>query len=104
MKFSRMVQASLLVALACASVIAPARADVTYKGFVSVVPNSVHVAGDQVFVMNAPAGGFTAQERALIIERNINNALIATTDRSPNCVEIVPINNLPVIRIGGSML
>jgi Flp pilus assembly protein TadD len=72
-----------------------------YKGEVVYRPLAVRVAGEEVFTMNAPAGGFTAQERALIVERNINNALISTVDRSPASVEIVPINNLPVIRIGG---
>jgi len=75
-----------------------------YKGEVVYRPLSVRVAGEDVFTMQAPAGGFTAPERALIVERNINNALItARTDieRSPASVEIVPINNLPVIRIAG---
>jgi predicted Zn-dependent protease len=91
-----------MAALAASVLVAPlpVLADI-YKGEVSVTPNAVRVAGDQVFVMQAPAGGFTAHERALIVERNINNALMSTTDRSPNTVEIVPINNLPVIRIAG---
>jgi Flp pilus assembly protein TadD len=91
-----------MAALAVSALVAPSPvfAEI-YKGIVTVAPNAVRVAGDQVFVMQAPAGHFTAAERAIIVERNINNALMSTTDRSPNTVEIVPINNLPVIRIGG---
>lgn len=104
----------LTVAMACSSgIFLPANAQGTtvvttttpvstmYKGEVVYRPLAVRVAGEEVFTMNAPAGGFTAQERALIVERNINNALISSVDKSPNTVEIVPINNLPVIRIGG---
>jgi len=104
----------LTLALVCGQTIAclPSGAEVTlttgtqpqsfiYKGEVVYHPLAVRVAGEEVFTMNAPAGGFTAQERALIVERNINNALISATDRSPSTVEIVPINNLPVVRIGG---
>jgi len=71
------------------------------KGYVSTSPCPVRVAGEDVFTIKASAGGFTAAERSMIIERNINNALIAAKDRSPAAVEIVTINHLPVIRIGG---
>jgi Flp pilus assembly protein TadD len=105
----------LTIALACSQVISCQWANaqgttvvtggqpvsMIYKGEVVYHPLGVKVAGEEVFTMNAPAGGFTAQERAIIVERNINNALVATVDRGPNSVEIVPINNLPVIRIGG---
>src|SRR5262249_9376050 len=66
-----------------------------------VSPTAVRVCGTEAFNIQADAGGFTKVERALIVERNINNALISTTDRSPNAVEVVPINNIPVIRLGG---
>lgn len=72
-----------------------------YKGVVSVHPNTVRLAGDEVFTIQAPAGGFTAEERALIVERNVNNALLSAINPTPDSVEIVPINNLPVIRIAG---
>lgn len=64
-------------------------------------PTTVRVCGEEVFNIRAEAGGFTAVERALIVERNINNALISSTDRTPAAVEVVPINNIPVIRLGG---
>jgi tetratricopeptide (TPR) repeat protein len=74
---------------------------IAIKGYVSTSPCPVRVAGEDVFTIKASAGGFTAAERSMIIERNINNALISAKDRSPAAVEIVTINHLPVIRIGG---
>lgn len=71
------------------------------KGYVSTTPSPVRLAGEEVFTIKADAGGFTAEERSIIIERNLNNALISSKDRSPSAVEIVRINGLPVIRLGG---
>jgi len=72
-----------------------------YFGQVSTAPDAVHIAGDEVFSIPMPAGGFTALERAIIVERNINNALKASVDRSPAAVTVIHINNIPVVRIGG---
>jgi tetratricopeptide (TPR) repeat protein len=72
-----------------------------YFGQVSTAPDAVHVAGEEVFSIPAPAGGFSALERAIIVERNINNALKASVDKSPSSVSVVHINNIPVVRIGG---
>lgn len=71
------------------------------RGYISSMPNPVKLAGEDVFTIKAAAGGFTAEERSIIIERNLNNALLASQDRSPSCVEIVTVNKLPVIRVGG---
>jgi tetratricopeptide (TPR) repeat protein len=73
----------------------------TIKGYVSTTPSPVRLAGEDVFTIKADAGGFTAEERSIIIERNLNNALISSKDRSPSAVEIVTVNGLPVIRLGG---
>jgi tetratricopeptide (TPR) repeat protein len=70
-------------------------------GQVASSPTMVHVAGQDVFSINADAGGFTAAERTLIVERNINNALKSSRDTSPNTVQVIRINNIPVVRIGG---
>lgn len=72
-----------------------------YFGQVSTAPDAVHIAGDEVFSIPMPAGGFTALERAIIVERNINNALKASIDKSPTSVAVIHINNIPVVRIGG---
>lgn len=72
-----------------------------YRGYVSTAPAPVRLAGEEVFTITSPAGGFTAEERSIIIERNLNNALIGSKDRGPSSVEVVTINRLPVIRVGG---
>jgi len=61
----------------------------------------VRLAGDDLFNIQADAGGFTAEERTLIVERNLVNALMSSTDRSPNAVSVDIINDLPVVRLGG---
>lgn len=80
---------------------ASAETVVIQKGYVSSAPSPVRLAGTDVFTIRADAGGFTAEERSTIIERNLNNALIGCKDRSPSAVEIVTVNHLPVIRVGG---
>jgi tetratricopeptide (TPR) repeat protein len=70
-------------------------------GQVTTSPLVVHVAGSDAFSINVPAGGFSALERTLIVERNINNALKATLDTTPNAVQVIHINNIPVVRLGG---
>ncbi len=74
---------------------------VIQKGYISSAISPVRCAGTDVFTIRAAAGGFTAEERSTIIERNLNNALISSKDRSPSAVEIVTVNHLPVIRVGG---
>jgi tetratricopeptide (TPR) repeat protein len=72
-----------------------------HKAYISTMPAPVRLAGEEVFSITAWAGGFTAEERTIIIEKNLNNALMGSKDRSPTAVEIVTINKLPVIRVGG---
>lgn len=78
----------------------PAAAQV-HTAYVSTMPSPVRLAGEEVFSITAWAGGFTAEERTIIIEKNLNNALLGSKDRTPSAVEIVTINRLPVIRVGG---
>lgn len=91
------------LALVCGLLLnAPAAvAEDRFYGQVSTSPDAVHLAGEEVFSIPMPAGGFTALERVLIVERNINNALKASVDRSPAAVTVVHINNIPVVRVGG---
>ncbi len=72
-----------------------------FFGQISTAPDAVHLAGEEIFSIPAPAGGFTPLERAIIVERNLNNALKASSDRTPEAVAIVHINNIPVVRLGG---
>ncbi len=70
-------------------------------GRVYANPEVVRVAGQEVFTIQAAAGGFTPLERTLIVENNINNALMGARDHSPANVEVIMINQLPVIRVDG---
>lgn len=70
-------------------------------GQLSSSPLAVHVAGQDAFTINAAAGGFSAVQRTMIVERNVNNALKASRDVTPNAVQVVLINNIPVVRFGG---
>jgi Flp pilus assembly protein TadD len=78
-----------------------AQAKAIYYGKVTSVPVPVCINGQNLFTIQADAGGFSAAERTLIAERNINDALVASCDRSPNAVTIDTINGLPVVRLGG---
>lgn len=70
-------------------------------GRITANPEVVRVAGQEVFTIQAAAGGFTPLERTIIVEKNINNALMGARDHSPASVEIIMINQLPVIRVDG---
>jgi tetratricopeptide (TPR) repeat protein len=70
------------------------------KAIVTAAPMPVNFAGVEVFSIPTPAGGFTAEERSMIVERNLNNALYALHCRTPNAVKIEIVNSLPVIRLG----
>ncbi|MBY0550289.1 MAG: tetratricopeptide repeat protein [Candidatus Obscuribacterales bacterium] len=78
----------------------PAAGQSMHRAYISTMPAPVRLAGEDVFSITADAGGFTAEERTIIIEKNLNNALLGSKDRTPEAVEIVTINKLPVIRVG----
>lgn len=63
--------------------------------------SEVKVAGETVIVSQVSIGGMTAEQRAEIIQTNLDNALIATKDRSPRAVSIVYVKGSPVILLGG---
>lgn len=73
---------------------------------VSVLPAlaqeaSVRVAGKQAFGNIAAGGGLSATNRADTIQRNLDNALVAASDKSPQAVQIVYVKGTPVITLGG---
>src|SRR5437763_17115885 len=61
----------------------------------------VKLAGRTVFVNHAAAGGMSADARAEAIQRNLDNALVAASDRSAASVKIVYVKGTPVITLGG---
>lgn len=60
----------------------------------------VRMAGQQVFAVNT-AGGVSDSSRAATIQRNLDNALVATTNRTPQSVNIVYVKGQPVLTVGG---
>lgn len=71
------------------------------KAIVTSAPLPVNFVGTEVFTIPTPAGGFSAEERSMIVERNLNNALYALKCPNPDAVKVEIINGLPVIRLGG---
>lgn len=57
--------------------------------------NSVRLAGQQIFAVN---GGTTP---AQTVQNNLDNALVAATDKTPAAVNITYVNGVPVVTLGG---
>lgn len=62
---------------------------------------AVRLAGQSIFVNKAASGGLTVGQRADAIQKNLDNALVATKDRSPASVNIVYVKGVPVVTLGG---
>lgn len=63
--------------------------------------STVRLAGQAVITNVANSGAMTAAKRAETIQQNLDNALVATKDRSPAAVNIEYVKGLPVITLGG---
>lgn len=61
----------------------------------------VRIAGETVITNKVGTGGMTAEKRAEIIQQQLDNALVATKDRSPSSVSIIYVKGSPVITLGG---
>lgn len=61
----------------------------------------IKLAGRTVFVNRAAGGGMSADARAEVIQKNLDNALVAASDKSPSSVKIVYVKGTPVITLGG---
>jgi hypothetical protein len=61
----------------------------------------IKLAGRTVFVNRAAGGGMSAEARGEVIQRNLDNALVAASDKSPASVKIVYVKGTPVITLGG---
>src|SRR5579883_3052114 len=62
---------------------------------------SVMGACGKLFDVDANAAGLTAQERAAAIQKNLDYAIIHAKNRGPNAVDVVTINNNPVVVLDG---
>ncbi len=63
--------------------------------------SAIRVAGHNAFTIPVGSGKMTVQERADAVQRNLDNALVASQNRSPSSVKIVYVKGLPVITLGG---
>lgn len=68
---------------------------------VQAADTSVRVAGQTIFATKSGSGTMTAEARAEAVQRNLDNALVASKDRTPAAVNIVYVKGLPVITLGG---
>jgi hypothetical protein len=55
----------------------------------------------QLFDIQSNAAGLTAAQRAAIVQRNLDNALIAAKDREPSAVQVVMMNRNPIVALDG---
>lgn len=62
--------------------------------------NEIRFAGQGLFTVSG-SGGLTAEKRAETIQTNLDNALVASKDRTPAAVKITYVKGLPVLTLGG---
>ncbi|MBZ0187663.1 MAG: hypothetical protein K8F91_15560 [Candidatus Obscuribacterales bacterium] len=63
--------------------------------------SSVRLAGQVVVSDLASAGGFTSEKRAEQVQQNLDNALVASSDKTPTAIGITYVSGMPVITLGG---
>jgi len=94
-KLSTMKRTTLVLALALSQTITLAPL------MVLAADSAVRVAGQTVIVNKASGGGLSVDQRAEVIQRNLDNALVAAKDRTPASVNIVYVKGMPVVTLGG---
>jgi hypothetical protein len=67
----------------------------------AVLAQSVRVAGQQIFSVNTGTSSLSPNKRAEAIQSNLDNAIMATKDKSSQAVSIIYVNGLPVITLAG---
>src|SRR4029077_1875388 len=55
----------------------------------------------KLFDVDANAAGITAQERAAIIQKNLDSAIIHAKNRTPSAVNVMVVNRNPVVTLDG---
>lgn len=63
--------------------------------------NTVSIAGSSAFMVRTGSGGYSATQRSAIIQKNLDNALVASANRQPSAVSITYVKGLPVLTLGG---
>lgn len=62
---------------------------------------SVRLGGVPVITVPAASGGMTPDQRAKAMQKNIDNALVATSNKSPSAVGVSIVSGQPVVTLGG---
>src|SRR5438105_726176 len=62
---------------------------------------SVRLGGAPVFSVPSASGGLTPDQRAKAMQKNVDNALVASTNKSPTAVGVSLVNGQPVVTLGG---
>jgi hypothetical protein len=70
---------------------------------VSMKTTTIFACG-KLFDIQANAAGLTAEDRAAIVQKNLDNALIAAKHRAPEAVRVVMMNRNPVVTLDGFYL
>ena len=84
-----------LALLSCASL------NQAFSAETFVSESTVITACGKLFAIDANAAGLTAEQRARIIQRNLDNALISAKHRTPSAVRVVMMNRNPVVALDG---
>ena len=66
-----------------------------------VQAQSVRIAGQQVFQVNTGTATLSPNQRTETIQTNLDNAIVASKDKSSPLVGIIYVNGLPVITLAG---
>jgi hypothetical protein len=66
-----------------------------------VATASVVSACGKLFDVDSNAAGLTAQERAAIIQKNLDNAIINAKNRTPDAVRVMVVNRNPIVALDG---
>jgi len=85
-----------------ATAVSLAIAPLAYSQTANVVERTtVTSACGKLFDIDANADGLTAAERAAIIQKNLDNALIKALHRTPNAVTVQVVNRNPTVQLDG---
>lgn len=74
---------------------------ISQAGLPAFADASVRLAGQTVFSVPSPVGSMSTDQRARVMQKNIDNALVASTNRTPDTIKVTYVNGQPVLTLGG---
>ena len=91
----------LFVGLVPAAMLAMSVAPLAFAADAVVARTSIVSLCGKLFELDANAAGLTAEERARIVQKNLDNALIHAKNRTPSAVRVQLVNRNPVVTLDG---